>query len=404
MTTSNLLVIGGGLIGLATAYQYLQQYPGQKVTLLEKESDVCKHQSGRNSGVLHSGIYYVPGSNKAEMSLAGKQMIEEFLEAESIPYEICGKVIVAKNEDELPALNKIFENGQANGVECEMIGVERLKEIEPHVTGVQAIHVPKSGIADYPAVAQRLADKIVEMGGELFTETTVTGIDERSSEVVVSTKNGTYTSDRVVACAGLHSDRVAKMTAPQKVSAQIVPFRGEYYQLKPQATHLCKGLIYPVPDPRFPFLGVHFTKMIEGGVDCGPNAVLAFSREGYTKTDFNGADLWEAITYSGFQKLAFKYWRQGMEEMWRSFNKAAFVRALQGLIPEITANDLEPHPAGVRAQALTPDGQMVYDFEFVSSERVVHVVNAPSPAATASLYIGNHIVQKLEKEFGLSTA
>jgi L-2-hydroxyglutarate oxidase LhgO len=395
MPNSNLIVIGGGLIGLATAYQYLKQYPDHKVVLLEKETAVCKHQSGRNSGVLHSGIYYTPGSHKAEMSLAGKQMMQTFLDEEELPYDLCGKVIVAKTEADLPALKKIFQNGTANHVTCEIIGRERLLEIEPHVAGIQAIHVPEAGIVDYPAVADRLVAKIIAMGGEVHTETQVTDIDERTDEVVVLTNKGSFTGAQVVACAGLYSDRVAKMTAPEQVSAQIVPFRGEYYQLKPKAEHLCKGLIYPVPDPRFPFLGVHFTKMVEGGVDCGPNAVLALAREGYSWTEFNGADLWESITYSGFQKLAFKFWRYGLGEMWRSFSKAAFVKALQGLIPEITGADLEPHPAGVRAQALTPEGEMVYDFDFVSSKRVLHVVNAPSPAATASLYFGNRIVEQL---------
>ncbi len=393
----DLIVIGGGLIGLATAYQYLKQNPGKSVTLLEKETAVCKHQSGRNSGVLHSGIYYTPGTHKASMSLAGKEMMQTFLDEENLPYDLCGKVIVAKNEDEFPALEKIFKNGTANGVECEIIGKERLKEIEPHCSGIKAIHVPTSGIADYPAVANRLAEKIESMGGEVCTQTRVLSIDERADQATVLTNKGEFAGKQVVACAGLYSDRVAKMTAPEQVKAQIVPFRGEYYQLKPHAEHLCKGLIYPVPDPRFPFLGVHFTKMIEGGVDCGPNAVLALAREGYTWGVFNGGDLWESLTYSGFQRLAFKYWRYGLGEMWRSFSKSAFVKALQGLIPEITAEDLEPHPAGVRAQALTPKGEMVYDFDFVSSKRVLHVVNAPSPAATASLYFGNHIVERLKE-------
>ncbi|MEM7333168.1 MAG: L-2-hydroxyglutarate oxidase [Chloroflexota bacterium] len=391
----DLIVIGGGLIGLATAYQFLKQNPSKQVIVLEKETAVCQHQSGRNSGVLHSGIYYTPGTHKAAMSLAGKAMMQQFLDEEQLPYDLCGKVIVAKSEEEFPALDKIFQNGTANGVECEMIGQERLKEIEPHCNGIKAIHVPQSGIADYPAVANRLAEKIEQMGGEVCTQTRVLSIDERADEAVVLTEKGAFNGQQVVACAGLYSDRVAKMSAPDEVKAQIVPFRGEYYQLKPHAEHLCKGLIYPVPDPRFPFLGVHFTKMVEGGVDCGPNAVLALAREGYTWGVFNGSDLWESLTYSGFQRLALKYWRYGLGEMWRSFSKAAFVKALQGLIPEITAEDLEPHPAGVRAQALTPKGEMVYDFDFVSSNRVLHVVNAPSPAATASLYFGKHIVEKL---------
>ncbi len=401
MSNLNLIVVGGGLVGLATAYQYLQTNPDSTLIVIEKESAVGLHQSGRNSGVLHSGVYYAPGSKKATMSIAGKAMMEKFMAEEGLAYELCGKVIVAKTESEIPALEKIYANGSNNGVGCEMIGREQLLEIEPHVNGVQAIHVPTAGIADYPAVAERLAQKIIGMGSRVLLGTTVLGIDERPGEAVVQTDKGDFTAERVVACAGLHSDRVAKMTAPEKVSAQIVPFRGEYYQLKPHATHLCNGLIYPVPDPRFPFLGVHFTKMIEGGVDCGPNAVLALAREGYDWKTFNRQDLFESLGYSGFRRLAFKYWKFGLGEMWRSFSKRAFVTALQGLIPEITAADLEPHPAGVRAQALTPDGEMVYDFDFVSSKRVLHVVNAPSPAATVSLKIGQHIVQQLESELAI---
>ncbi|MEM7798915.1 MAG: L-2-hydroxyglutarate oxidase [Chloroflexota bacterium] len=402
MKNTNLIVIGGGLIGLSTAYQYLQKHPDHRIILLEKEPTVGLHQSGRNSGVLHSGIYYTPGTHKASMSLAGKAEMERFLEEEELPYEICGKVIVAKHAEELPALNKILANGQANGVACEMIGRERLLEIEPHVNGIQAIYVPQSGIADYPAVSRRLAEKIEAQGSQVCTGIEVIDIEERGSEVVVLTTQGEYVADRAVSCAGLFSDRVASMTAPDKIRAQIVPFRGEYYQLKPQATHLCNGLIYPVPDPRFPFLGVHFTKMIEGGVDCGPNAVLALAREGYDWGTINWVDFWEAVSYAGFRKLAFKYWRFGLNEMWRSVSKPAFVRALQGLIPAITADDLEPHPAGVRAQALLPNGEMIYDFDFVSSKRVLHVVNAPSPAATVSLQIGRHVVEKLTLETPLS--
>ncbi|MEM9774237.1 MAG: L-2-hydroxyglutarate oxidase, partial [Chloroflexota bacterium] len=264
MAKANLIVIGGGLVGLATAFQYLKQSPRHQVILLEKEAEVGLHQSGRNSGVLHSGIYYTPGTHKAGMSLAGKAMMEQFLAEEELAFDTCGKVIVAKNESEIPALKKILSNGQVNGVACELIGPERLRELEPHVAGVQAIHVPKAGIADYPAVAGRLAEKIQQAGSDVRTQTKVLGIEERPSEVTVLTDQGDFSADQVITCAGLQSDRIAKMTAPKKINSQIVPFRGEYYQLKPHATHLCNGLIYPVPDPRFPFLGVHFTKMIEG--------------------------------------------------------------------------------------------------------------------------------------------
>ena len=387
----DLLIIGGGLIGLATAYRYLQQNPDAKLTLLEKEPVVGLHQSGRNSGVLHSGIYYKPGSHRAIMCRTGKAMMEAFCETHAIDYDLCGKVIVAKEESEIPAMERIYERGQANGVTCELIGQERLREIEPHVRGVRAIHVAEAGIADYPAVSRQLARLIVEMGGQVVCNALVTGLRESANEVVVQSSQGDFVAKRLISCAGLYSDRLAKMDGVQS-KIQIVPFRGEYFQLKPHAERFCNGLIYPVPDARFPFLGVHFTKMIEGGVDCGPNAVLAFAREGYRKRDFNGRDLLEVLGYRGFQRLAFKYWGYGLGEMWRSFNKRAFVAALQGLIPEVSSADLDPHPAGVRATALTPAGEMYDDFAFAQTARTLHVINAPSPAATASLAIGAHIV------------
>ena len=387
----NLLIIGGGLVGLATAYRYLQKNPDAKLTLLEKEPSVGLHQSGRNSGVLHSGIYYKPGSHRAIMCRTGKAMMEAFCEAYAIDYELCGKVIVAKEEAEIPAMQRIYERGQANGVTCELIGQERLREIEPHVRGVRAIHVAEAGIADYPAVSRQLAKLIVELGGRVVCNALVMGIRESANEVVVQSSRGDFVAKRLISCAGLYSDRLAKMAGVQS-EIQIVPFRGEYFQLKPHAERFCNGLIYPVPDARFPFLGVHFTKMIEGGVDCGPNAVLAFAREGYRKRDFNGRDLLEVLGYRGFQRLAFKYWGYGLGEMWRSFDKRAFVAALQGLIPEVSSADLDPHPAGVRATALTPAGEMYDDFAFAQTARTLHVINAPSPAATASLAIGAHIV------------
>ena len=396
MTKSNLIIVGGGLVGLATGWHYLQNNPGARLTVLEKEEAVGLHQSGRNSGVLHSGIYYKPGSFRATMCLVGKQMMEDFIDAEGLDKDLCGKVIVARTQEELPQLDIILDRGKRNGVECEMIGRERLLEIEPYVDGIQAIHVPKAGIADYPAVAVRLAERIVEQGGNLVLGAKVLGIDDRAGEVVVQTTKGDFHSERLISCAGLYSDRIARMTAEEKqIEAEILPFRGEYFQLKKSAEHLVNGLIYPVPDPRFPFLGVHYTKMIEGGIDCGPNAVLAFAREGYNKTDFNGKDLWDALSYKGFRKLAFKYWQKGLGEMWRSYNKAAFVKELQKLIPAVTGDDLEHHPAGVRAMAITPAGEMHDDFAFLETERCIHVVNAPSPAATASLRIGEYVAEKL---------
>ncbi|MGB1250646.1 MAG: L-2-hydroxyglutarate oxidase [Candidatus Promineifilaceae bacterium] len=396
MSQYDMLIIGGGLVGLATAYRYLQQYPNASVLLVEKESAVGQHQSGRNSGVLHSGIYYKPGSLRATMCRSGKALMEQFCDEHAVDYDLCGKVIVAKEASELPAMQRIYERGQANGVACELIGRERLLELEPHVRGVQAIHVPEAGIADYPAVAKKLAGLIVAKGGEVRCDTKVIGLQESPTEVVVQTNQGDFSASRLISCAGLYSDRVAEMAGVQS-EVTIVPFRGEYFQLRPQAEHYCRGLIYPVPDTRFPFLGVHFTKMIEGGVDCGPNAVLAFAREGYKKSDVNLRELGSVLGYAGFQKLAFKYWAYGLGEMWRSFNKRAFVSALRGLIPEVNIEDLAPHPAGVRATALTRNGEMFDDFAFAQTARTLHVINAPSPAATASLVIGQHIVAMVDK-------
>lgn len=392
---SSLLVVGGGIVGLATAYRYTQRFAGAAVTVLEKESAVGQHQTGHNSGVLHSGIYYKPGSLKAVNCREGKRAMEAFCQEEGIPYEICGKVIVAVDESDLPSLEKIYERGQANGVVCERIGVERLAELEPHAKGVAAIHVPEAGIVNYGAVCVRLAEKIAAAGGRVVTDARVTAIKQTDDEVVVQSTAGDFLGDRVVTCAGLQSDRVAKLSGA-KPDAKIVPFRGEYFELKPSAEHLCRNLIYPTPDPAFPFLGVHFTRMITGGVECGPNAVLALAREGYTKTKLNIADLAESLTYGGFLKMAAKHWRMGAGEMWRSVSKRAFVKALQRLVPEITADALEPAPAGVRAQAVLSDGSMVDDFLIDQTGRAVNVLNAPSPAATASLNIGSLIVDQLE--------
>lgn len=391
---SDLVVIGGGIVGLATAYQYTQRFPEAVVTVLEKEAAVAQHQTGHNSGVLHSGIYYKPGSLKAINCRAGKKAMEAFCEQEGIPYELCGKVIVAVDDGDLPALEKIYDRGQANGVHCERIGVGRLAELEPHAKGVAAIHVPESGIVDYGAVCVRLAEKLAGSGGQVVTGARATAIRQTGTEVIVTTAVGEFAAERAVNCAGLQSDRVAKLSGDNP-TAKIVPFRGEYFKLRNDAKHLCRNLIYPTPDPAFPFLGVHFTRMIEGAVECGPNAVLAWAREGYGKTTLNVADLAESLTYGGFLKMAAKHWRMGAGEMWRSISKRAFVRALQRLIPEITADALEPAPAGVRAQAVTPDGAMVDDFLIDETDRVVNVLNAPSPAATASLNIGATVVKRL---------
>ena len=398
MQQADIAVIGGGIVGLATAYTLTQRFPERHVIVLEKEATLAQHQTGHNSGVLHSGIYYKPGSLKALNCRAGKQSMEAFCAEEGIEYEICGKVIVATSPDELPALQRIYERGQANGVRCALIEREHLREIEPHAAGMKAIHVPESGIVNYPQVCERMAARIQERNGTILTNAAVTGMRRYGDHLVVQSQAGEFTVKYVVNCAGLHSDRVTALSG-QQPEVKIVPFRGEYYEVKHQAQHLCKHLIYPVPDPNFPFLGVHFTRMIKGGVECGPNAVLAFAREGYNKLDFNAGDLLETLRYSGFRKMAAKYWQTGLGEMWRSFNKAAFVRALQRLIPEIQADDLEPAEAGIRAQAIAPDGSMVDDFMIQEMERIVNVCNAPSPGATASLNIGKYIVEKLEQQF-----
>jgi (S)-2-hydroxyglutarate dehydrogenase len=391
---ADVAVIGGGIVGLATAYQVTRQYPGRRVVVLEKETELAHHQTGHNSGVLHTGIYYKPGSMKAVNCRAGKQAMEEFCAAEGISYEICGKVIVAVDESELPALERIYERGQANLVSCTKIDKDRLAELEPHAAGVGGIHVPGAGIVNYRQVCQRLAERVRERDGEILMSTKVMAINKNGDGVVLTSTSGDVRARQVVNCAGLHCDRVTAMSG-EKPGAKIVPFRGEYFELKPEVHHFCKNLIYPVPDPNFPFLGVHFTRMIDGSVECGPNAVLAFAREGYNKTDLNIADLVESLTYPGFLRMAAKYWRMGMGEMWRSISKAAFVKALQRLLPEIRAEHLKPAPAGVRAQAVTREGGLVDDFLIQETDRVINVGNAPSPAATASLNIGKLIAERL---------
>ncbi len=395
----DLAVIGGGIVGLAAAYQFGRRFPNRRVLVLEKESRVAEHQTGRNSGVLHSGIYYKPGSQKAINCRAGKKAMEEFCAAEGIAYEICGKVIVAVTEAELPALQRIYERGQANGVNCSLIDKAKLAELEPHVAGVKAIHVPETGIVDYRRVCERLAERIRASGGEVVFQARVDFVEHRPEALQIITTAGEFTALQLANCAGLHSDRVARITG-ERPEAQIVPFRGEYYSLKAPARRLCRNLIYPTPDPKFPFLGVHFTRMIDGSVECGPNAVLAFGREAYSFFQFNLRDLLETLTYRGFIRMALQYWRMGIGEMWRSLNKQAFVRALQQLVPEITASDLEAAPAGIRAQAVARDGQLVDDFLIQEANRVVNVCNAPSPAATASLQIGQTIVDRLAQRFG----
>ncbi len=325
--------------------------------------------------------------------------MEQFCAAEGVAYEICGKVIVAVDAAELSALQRIHERGIANGVKCKMIDRAGLAELEPHAAGVQALHVPETGIVDFPAVCRRLALRVTEAGGQLICRARVTGLEHQNGGVVVASEAGDFQAAYVVTCAGLYSDRVARLSG-QQLESKIIPFRGEYFELKPEAKHLCRNLIYPVPNPNFPFLGVHFTRLIDGEVECGPNAVLAFAREGYRKRDISLRDLTDTLTYPGFLRLATKYWRTGFGEMWRSFSKRAFVRALQRLVPEIQQEHLKPAPSGVRAQAIGRDGSMIDDFLIFESERVVNVCNAPSPAATAALNIGRLVVEKLAARWG----
>ncbi|HNS39389.1 MAG: L-2-hydroxyglutarate oxidase [Anaerolineae bacterium] len=399
MATTDILIIGGGIVGLATARAISQRYPDRHIVVLEKESTLAYHQTGRNSGVMHSGIYYKPNSLKAINCRVGKKMMEDFCEEQGIEHRMVGKVIVATDEREFPIMDNLLERGKANGVNCEMISRERLLELEPYVTsGLKAIHVPESGIVDYRQVCERLAALLQAAGHSIVTGAEVTEIIERPGELTVITGIGEFTGAFLVNCAGLHSDHVTRMSAGE-APAQIIPFRGEYFELKPEAWHLCNALIYPVPDPNFPFLGVHFTRMISGGVECGPNAVLAFAREGYHLGDVNGRELWETLSYPGFRKLAGRYWKMGLGEIWRSANKGAFVNALQRLIPDIRAEYLEEAPAGIRAQALAPDGALLDDFAYHESARIVNVINAPSPAATSALSIAESIVDKLEDHF-----
>jgi L-2-hydroxyglutarate oxidase LhgO len=398
MQPCDVVIIGGGIVGLAVAYCLSGQFPHKRLTVLEKEAQLAQHQSSHNSGVLHSGIYYKPGSLKARNCRAGKAAMESFCAKEGVPYEICGKVIVAVNDAEIPLLHAIYNRGLANQVRCAMISRERLRELEPHASGVQAIHVPEAGIVDFPAVCRRLADRVQQRGGRLVTGARVRRIQHGHGGLFIQSTAGDFSAKYAVNCAGLYSDRVTELCG-QKASARIVPFRGEYYELKPQAHHLCRNLIYPVPDPSFPFLGVHLTRTMHGQIECGPNAVLAFAREGYRKRDINLRDLAESIAYPGFLRLAARYWRVGAAEMWRSLSKQAFVDALRRLTPELKPSDLVPARSGVRAQAVDRHGMLVDDFVIQETERIVNVGNAPSPAATASLNIGDFIVERLAQRF-----
>ncbi|WML27230.1 L-2-hydroxyglutarate oxidase [Neobacillus sp. OS1-33] len=387
-------IIGGGIVGLSTGMALYERYPDAKVLVLEKENVVADHQTGHNSGVIHSGIYYKPGSFKARFAKAGSRSMIEFCRKHDIEHDICGKVIVATKQEELPHLENLFSRGLENELAIQKISKGELKEIEPHVNGLGAIRVPMAGIVNYRQVSEKFSEIILQHGGEIKLGTKVEKINENKGEVLIETNIKTYKARLVINCAGLHSDRVAK-AAGYQTDMKIVPFRGEYFKLKPEKRYLVKHLIYPVPNPKFPFLGVHFTRMISGEIDAGPNAVLSFKREGYKKTDFNLKDFAEVMGYPGFWKLASGFMKEGLDEMVRSVSKAKFVESLQQLIPEIQADDLVPAPAGVRAQALKNDGVMVDDFHIILGKSSVHVCNAPSPAATASIEIGKEVVNRI---------
>jgi len=387
----DIAIIGGGILGLSTAMQLAARAPHLRMAVLEKEEELATHQTGHNSGVMHSGIYYRPGSHKAQFCVAGLNNLVRFCDENEIEYQQCGKVIIAFEESELGRLQDLYERGTANGVpDLEIIGPERLKEIEPHVTGIKALWAPHTGIVDFTKIASAYANRFQQAGGDIFTGTPVRKITRSTGSVALETPKGTLQAKNLINCAGLYADRVAAMTG-ENVPVRIIPFRGEYYTLRPESHHLVSGLIYPVPDPRFPFLGVHFTRNIKGHVEAGPNAVLALRREGYRKRDFDLGDNLGNLAYPGFWKMALKYWKIGMGEVYRSYNKRVFLRDLQRLLPEIKDADLAGGGSGVRAQAVAKDGSLLDDFSIIQGRDAIHVLNAPSPGATSSLAIGEHI-------------
>lgn len=387
----DITIIGGGIVGLATALQIQSANPKLKILVLEKESSLARHQTGNNSGVIHSGLYYKPGSLKATNCIKGYNMLLDFCRTNEIPFDLCGKIVVATEQQELPLLENLYTRGQQNGLtNLKKLTAEELKEYEPHVAGLAGIFVPQTGIVDYTVVANKYGEVFQKNGGTIHLNEKVLDIQHTNTHSVVITQTTSYTSKLVINCAGLYSDKVARMTVPN-LNVKIIPFRGEYFKLKKKKEYLVKNLIYPVPDPNFPFLGVHFTRMAKGGVEAGPNAVLAFSREGYKKSNINVSELAESLAWPGFQKVAAKYWRTGMGEMYRSFSKAAFTKALQKLLPEIQESDLVEGGAGVRAQACDRNGGLVDDFLILEDTGVINVCNAPSPAATSSLAIGETV-------------
>lgn len=398
--TTDIIIIGGGIIGLASALKIKEANPKLNIILLEKEAEVAQHQTGNNSGVIHSGLYYKPGSLKATNCIDGYHLLIDFCEAENIPYELTGKVVVATKTEQIPLLNNLYERGLQNKLEgIRKISAAEVKEYEPYVSCVEGMWVPQTGIVDYKVVSQKISEKLTNQGVEIKYSTKVTGIAKGNTLNIVTTDKGVFETKLVINCAGLYSDKVAQMSQFEPIDVRIVPFRGEYFKIKPEKHYLVKNLIYPVPDPNFPFLGVHFTRMMRGGIEAGPNAVLAFQREGYKKSQINLKELFETLTWPGFQKVAMKYWQTGLGEMYRSFSKTAFTKALQELIPEIQESDLVEGGAGVRAQACDRKGGLLDDFSIIEDAMTINILNAPSPAATSSLSIGKTIAEMVGKRF-----
>ncbi|HKI77539.1 MAG TPA: L-2-hydroxyglutarate oxidase [Ignavibacteriaceae bacterium] len=394
----DIAIIGGGIVGTATALHLLKK-GNYKIVILEAEDHLAAHQTGNNSGVIHSGLYYKPGSLKARNCTTGREMMYRFCEENNIKHDKCGKLVVATNKNEVASLDELERRGKENGLkEIKRLSKEKLKEFEPHVNGIEGLFVGETGIVDYKDVVDAYSKLIKENGGEIKTNSRFKSLRKDGSELILETVSGEIRTKFLVNCGGLQSDRVAKLCGVEP-GLQIVPFRGEYYKIKKEKEHLVNNLIYPVPDPKFPFLGVHFTRMINGGVEAGPNAVLAFKREGYKHSDISIPDILGMITYTGFWKMAAKHYKMGFHEFHRSFSKEAFVKALQKLIPEIQYDDIYREGAGVRAQALEPDGKLVDDFRIIEGNKMVHVLNAPSPAATASLSIGETISELIVKNF-----
>ena len=400
----DVVVVGGGIIGLATSMKLTQDFPNLKVAVLEKEKEVAQHQTGHNSGVIHAGIYYAPGSQKANFCSTGGKLLRDFCDEYGIAYDMCGKLIVATDDSEVPQLEELFKRGTENGAQgLRMVDQEEIKDIEPYSAGVKAILSPNTGIIDYFEVSQAYATRMRENGGDLLTNVEVISIENKDNLVYINTTSGTVVAKYVLNCAGLHADTVARMMGVD-VGVKIVPFRGEYFSIIPEKEHMVKGLIYPVPDPSMPFLGVHFTRRINGSVEAGPNAVLAFAREGYKKTDVNLKDTLGTLSYSGFWKMSAKYWKVGMHEQYRSLVKGVFVKSLQKLMPEITGDDLGDPGAGVRAQVIDSNGGLLQDFAIEASANAIHVLSAPSPGATSSLTISEYIVDLAQESFDLNAA